>query len=217
MGLSQIKEITLALDHSFVTKLAYPAAVLLADTYDGAAETCYLQLGPQNVLTRQEVVHHKSFGWEGEHEIWIVNTAAQPGKTLKVSIGGVGVSLSAGTNATGSGDATEAKQDDIIAQLGLVNDKFEGQASLAHGQTTVGTSEVALATTHSVPNGFSAVVKALAANTGKVYVGLTGVLTSTGFELSAGESVELYVTDLATVYLISDTAAQGVSYIVESA
>jgi len=156
MGLSQIKEITLALDHSFVRKLAYPAAVLLVDTYDGAAETCYLQFGPQNVLTRQEVVHHKAFGWEGEQEIWIVNTAAQAGKTLKVSIGGVGASLSAGTSSTPS-DATEAKQDDIITQLGLVNDKFEAQTSLAHGQTTVGTSEVALATAHSVPNGFSVV------------------------------------------------------------
>ena len=216
MSSSQIKQISIPLDHSFTRKLPYPAAVLLVDTYDGAAETCYLQFGPSAVLTRQEVVNHKAFGWEGEQEIWIVNTSAQSGKTLKVSFGGVGASLSAGTSTT-TGDATEAKQDDVITQLGLMNDKLENQVSAAHGQTTVGTTEVALATTHAIPDGFAVVIKALAANTGKVYVGLTGVLTSTGFELSAGESVGLYVTDLATIYLISDTAAQGVSYIVESA
>ena len=211
----QIKQVSLPLDHSFTRKLPYPAAVLLIDSYDGLADTCYLQFGPNRVLTRQEIVNHKAFGWEGEQEIWIVNTAAQSGKTLKVSIGGVGASLSAGTSA--SSDATEAKQDDIITELGLVNDKFGNQASIAHGQTTVGTTEVVLASAHAVPDGFAVVIKALAANTGKIYVGLTGVLTSTGFELSAGESVGLYVTDVSTIYLISDTATQGVSYVVESA
>ena len=217
MGLSQIKEVKLALDNEFTSKLPYPAAVLLVDTYDGLADTCYLQFGPGNVLTRQEIVHHKAFGWEGEKQVWIVNTAGQAGKTLKISIGGVGASLSAGTNAASSGDATEAKQDDIITELGLIKDKFGNLASLAHGQTTVGVTEVVLASTHAVPNGFAVVVKALGVNTGKIFVGLTGLTISTGFELSAGESVALYVADVVTVYLISDTAAQGVSYIVESA
>jgi len=211
-----IKQYEISLAQSFVRKLPYLAAVLLVDYYDGLANTAYLQLGLNDALTRQEIEHHKALGWDREQEIWIVNTAAQAGKTLKVSIGGLGASLSAGAATTATTDATEAKQDDTITALGLLNAKWTNRASLAHGQTAVGVTEVALAAAHAVPNGFAVVIQALSANTGKIYVGLTGVLTSTGYELPAGSSIGLYVTDLATIYLISDTAAQGVSYIVES-
>lgn len=213
---SQVKEIpAYDLSEAFKKKVPYQGQVLLVDSYNGAASTCYFQFGPEEVLTRQEVIHHKAWGWGEDREIWIVNTAAQAGKTLKISIGGAGASLSAGTSA--SGDATEAKQDSIITAIGTLEDKFENQGSLAFGQTTVGTSEVVLAASQAVPCGFAVVVKALDANTGKVYVGLTGVLATTGFELSAGASVSVYVTNLNLIYVIADTAAQKVCYVVEKA
>jgi len=213
---SQVKEIpAYDLSEVFTKKVPYQGQVLLVDSYTGAASTCYFQFGPEEVLTRQEIINHKAWGWGEDREIWIVNTAAQAGKTLKISIGGAGASLSAGTSATG--DATEAKQDSIITVLGTLEDKFENQGSLAFGQTTVGTSEVVLAASQAVPHGFAVVVKALGANTGKVHVGLTGVLITTGFELSAGASVSVYVANLNLIYCIADTAAQKVSYIVEKA
>lgn len=91
------------------------------------------------------------------------------------------------------------------------------------GQRTVGQTAVALAAS-AVACRVGVVVKALAANTGKIYVGLTdAVTTSTGFELNPKEQMSFDtaflralggtgIGDLVNLYLISDTASQGVSY-----
>ena len=79
---------------------------------------------------------------------------------------------------------------------------------LVAGQTTVGTTAVAVTNEpHDI-----IVVKALAGNTGKVYVGPdANVTTSNGFELSAGDGVTLETS--APVYAIADAAGQGVCWI----
>lgn len=59
----------------------------------------------------------------------------------------------------------------------------------------------------------SVTIKALSTNTVAVYVGATGCTTANGFELLAGESVSLDIANLATVFVISGSAAQVVRYI----
>jgi hypothetical protein len=59
----------------------------------------------------------------------------------------------------------------------------------------------------------SVTIKALSTNTVAVYVGATGVTTSSGFELLAGESITLDVANLASVFCISGTSSQVVRYI----
>jgi hypothetical protein len=59
----------------------------------------------------------------------------------------------------------------------------------------------------------SVTVKALSTNTVAVYVGATGVTTSSGFELLAGESITLDVSNLASVFCISGTSSQVIRYI----
>jgi hypothetical protein len=60
------------------------------------------------------------------------------------------------------------------------------------------------------------VVKALSGNTGKVYIGLSGVTTSSGYELGAGEEAPpLQISNLNVLYAISDSANQKICYIVE--
>lgn len=59
----------------------------------------------------------------------------------------------------------------------------------------------------------SVTIKALSTNTVAVYVGTTGVTTSTGFELLAGESVTLDVNNLSKIYVISGSSSQVVRYI----
>lgn len=55
-------------------------------------------------------------------------------------------------------------------------------------------------------------IKALWANVNKVYVGLLGVTTTTGYELSATEWDYFEVTDASTLYVISAWTGDNVCY-----
>lgn len=85
-------------------------------------------------------------------------------------------------------------------------------STIYNGKTTVTTAgtRVALASTQAIT---SVVVKALAANTGIIYVGNVTVASTNGFALAAGDSVALDIANLATVYLDSSTNTQSVTYI----
>lgn len=75
--------------------------------------------------------------------------------------------------------------------------------------TTAGT-RVTLAASTTVKG---VTVKALAANTGKIYVGDTSVASANGFELAASESVSLDLANLNTINLDSSVNGEGVSFI----
>lgn len=86
-------------------------------------------------------------------------------------------------------------------------------SSILNGRETVavaGTAEP-LATT-STPI-ISVTVKALAGNTGMVYVGNEDVDNSNGFVLDAGEPVSIDIDNLSKVYIDVDVAGEGVSWI----
>lgn len=76
--------------------------------------------------------------------------------------------------------------------------------------TTAGTDEV-LASSQALISGVT--VKALASNSGLVFVGPEGVASTTGFQLSAGEQVFIEVGNLATVWLDVATNGEGVTYV----
>ena len=60
----------------------------------------------------------------------------------------------------------------------------------------------------------SVLIKAAAANTDKVYVGHSlNVSSANGFELSAGESVEIPVDSLGKVFVIGGAASQVYSWV----
>ena len=86
-------------------------------------------------------------------------------------------------------------------------------ATIYHGQKTVTTAgtEVALAASQAILSGVR--IKALATNTGDIFVGANPVTSSTGFVLDAGEEVFVEVANLATVYIDSSVNGEGVSYI----
>ena len=92
----------------------------------------------------------------------------------------------------------------------VASDQQIGRSNFVAGQSTVGLSQVQL------PNNqvyMSVTVKANNGNSGTVYVGLTGVAASTGFELGAGESVSLPVDNTNRIFLIADAASQTVSFV----
>ena len=91
-------------------------------------------------------------------------------------------------------------------------DTLVAQPDFAHGQTTVGTIETQLITI-STPCKKGVLVKALSTNTGVVYIGKSGVATTSGYELTAGEAVTIEVDNVNKVFGIADTAGQKVSWV----
>ena len=80
------------------------------------------------------------------------------------------------------------------------------------GQVSVDTTAVQLTTT-STPLNFGIVVKADGGNTGTVYVGTSGVDTSTGYPLTAGEGIAFEIDDASKVYVVADSSGQKVYWL----
>jgi len=81
---------------------------------------------------------------------------------------------------------------------------FSGQ------QTSTGTA-VAIAASQALAVGV--IIQAKSTNTSSVYVGPSGVTTSTGFELQPGQATSTAVNNLNAVYVISITSGDGICYI----
>jgi hypothetical protein len=92
----------------------------------------------------------------------------------------------------------------------LSSDQSVGRSSFATTQTSVGVAAVQLGSNAAT---LSVTVKSHNGNTGTIYLGVSGVTTSTGFELGPGESLSLAVDNANRIYVISDTASQTVSVI----
>lgn len=104
----------------------------------------------------------------------------------------------------------------LVRQAGNANGAslvdLDALTTISSGKKTVavaGTAE-ALAGSTTIK---SVTIKALAANTGNVYVGDSGVSSTNGFVLEAGETVSLDINNLTSVYIDVDTSGQGVTYI----
>jgi len=164
----------------------------------------------------------QQIGRTGATTWYVWNRVAQTGLTLILTLGGPGTSVNPGYSTT-SGSANAENQALQLAQetaaataAAAIALELANQTSLAAGQVTVGATQVQL-TAQAIDDGYEVCIKALVTNTGTIYLGVTGVLTSTGFELSAGESISLRITNLNLVYAIADAAAQKVCWIVEKA
>ena len=96
--------------------------------------------------------------------------------------------------------------------MGLSEVKVAALPAIYTGKTSVTTAgtRVVLASSQRV---YSVTVKALAANTGTIYVGGSTVSSTTGFQLAASESVSMDIGNLATVYLDASVSGEGVSYL----
>lgn len=125
----------------------------------------------------------------GDNNIGNVDIVTMPNVTI-------GAAIPAGTNNIGDVD---------VLTVALPTTVYNGQTNV----TTAGT-QVALASSQAILSGVT--VKAKSTNTGLIYVGATGVTSSNGFILSAGDSVFLEVANLSTVFLNSSVNGEGVSY-----
>ena len=100
--------------------------------------------------------------------------------------------------------------------MGVLDSRFIG---LSYGQDTVTTAGSAEAlnggTSLTISTGTRLLIQGLSSNTDLVYVGDSGVSSSNGYELSAGQVVSLAIDDVATVYIDAAVNGEGVSWVVE--
>lgn len=84
--------------------------------------------------------------------------------------------------------------------------------SIYHNKKTVTTAgaRVALASSQAV---MSVCIKALITNTGYIYVGDSSLSSTNGFQLLAGDTVSLDISNLNTIYIDSSVSGEGVTYI----
>lgn len=121
------------------------------------------------------------------------------------------------TNVHSSGqfvyDATTGKWVSVAGtSSGAASVSTVSPSGLGSGQknvTTAGTA-VALAATTTI---VSVTITALRTNTGFIYVGGSGVDSTNGLKLVRGASVSMDITDIATVFIDSDTNGEGVSFL----
>jgi hypothetical protein len=93
--------------------------------------------------------------------------------------------------------------------LGDLQTQAIGNGAVLSGQQAVTGSAVALAT-HTAR---AACVKALVGNSINVFVGPTGITTSTGYLLAPGESLCLPVTNTNLLFVIASTTGASVSWL----
>lgn len=82
------------------------------------------------------------------------------------------------------------------------------------GNQAIGSGASVQLTSSSVDCRKGMLVKAAGANTAKIYVGESGVTTTTGFELAATEQVVLPVLTASEVYSIAESGTQSASFVV---
>jgi hypothetical protein len=82
--------------------------------------------------------------------------------------------------------------------------------SIVSGQQTA-TSSAAALSSHSLKQGV--VLQALSTNTVSVFIGPSGVTSSTGLELPAGGSVTLPVNNTNVVYIVSASDSPAVTFV----
>ena len=85
--------------------------------------------------------------------------------------------------------------------------------TLRNGQkyvTTAGT-QVALASSTAIYH--SVTIMAQAGNSGNIYIGDSSVSSSNGYILDAGDTIEIQIANLSTIYVDSSVNGEGVSYI----
>lgn len=86
-------------------------------------------------------------------------------------------------------------------------------ASLETNQQTIGTSKEVISVVLSDRIVRGILVKALNTNSDIIYVGDSSVTTSTGFPLSAGESVVIPLNN-GSIYAVADAAAQKLAWMI---
>ena len=152
-------------------------------------------------------------------------TSAGPGVQLKfkdmTGYHALAVYLAEAISTTFSGDLPDTADGDLaaiaaalagvlnttVASVTLPSAVLADQVAVTSAGTAVPLTDESTSLTSGVR------VKALADNTGTVYVGDENVAAATGYPLAAGEEVFVEINDLATVYVDAAEDGDAVAYL----
>ena len=129
---------------------------------------------------------------------------------VQVDVNGRQIVVGAGTAGTASGGVVTVQgvSGGTVLPVNVTSQTLPSTPLV--GQTTSTGTAVAIgsgALTQGV------IIQALATNAGNVYIGASGVTTSTGFQLQPGQATSTAVSNLSGVYVIAATSGDGVCYI----
>lgn len=113
--------------------------------------------------------------------------------------------------ASGQATAANSIPITIASDQGAIGSVGTTSASVSVGQTTSNTSAVQL-NSSSTPSTNGILVQALSANAASVYIGGSGVTTSTGFELQPGQAVAFSASNITALYVIGANNTDGVCW-----
>lgn len=126
-----------------------------------------------------------------------------------VSIGTAAVTISGSTGLTNT--ELRATPVPVSGSLTVVGPNIN-TSSLIVGQVSCTNSGVAYQLPEdTLTNG--AYIKALAANTGKIYVGRSTLVVGSGFELSAGELIIMQTANLNEIYVLSTVNGEKICWL----
>jgi len=81
------------------------------------------------------------------------------------------------------------------------------------GQNTIGATAVAAIPGLGMTPIHGIRIRAAATNAGLIYVGRAGVTAATGFELGAGQEIDIEIDDRASLHVIASIASQKYSWL----
>ena len=183
-------EIKVALSSGVTADTELPAAAALADA----------AANPTTPTTGAAELVFNGTTWDR------ARTVATAAGTTGTGVPAAGILGSDGTNYR------PVKTDSTgIVQVAVTNSGGGTPTALGAARATVKTAgtEVQLASNACA----SVTVKARATNTGTIYVGASSVSSTTGFELAAGESVSVDITNTNAVWVDASASGDGVSYL----
>jgi hypothetical protein len=132
-----------------------------------------------------------------------------------LSTGGFGGYVDVKVNPSGALTADVSNSTGLVLGTGSASIGTVGTTSAVVnvGQKTSATSATQISSTSTVPtNGI--IVQALSTNTASVYVGGSGVISSTGFELQSGQSIS-FTANLNTLYVVGSNSTDKVCWNVQ--
>lgn len=139
---------------------------------------------------------------------------ATPFKLQSPTVGTIGSAVPSVANAVGGTDGTNLRilKTNTTGELQIGVTVVALPTVIYNGQknvTTAGT-RVTLGSSQAILSGVT--IKAKSTNTGLIYVGDASVASTTGFILSAADTVFIEVANLTTVNLDSSVSGEGVSF-----
>lgn len=181
----------------------------------GASSPVATQIAGQYNATPPTLTDGQSAGLQTDSNSRLIVAPLTSSSTVSVvQATGSNLHTTVDSSALPTGASTSANQTTANTSLATIATNTAPllvPSAFYSGQKTSSGTAVAISTSQAIQNGV--IVQALSGNAASVYVGATGVTSSTGFELQPGQATSIGVNNLSSVFVISTTSGDGICFI----